>query len=100
MELENFEEKCHACGKQAAVAINHHKGVAECRCADCYGKIWRDYPPEYGPKPTATVEQALRMGFPRSSESVTLRYHVGDGFWSFVTSGMFVGIEPDGYMHS
>jgi len=29
-----------------------------------------------------------------------LRYHSGDQFWSFTTHGMFVGIEPDGYMHT
>ena len=29
-----------------------------------------------------------------------LRYHAGDNFWSFTTAGMFVGIEPDGYMHT
>lgn len=30
----------------------------------------------------------------------SLRYHTGDNFWSFTTHGMFVGIEPDGYMHT
>jgi hypothetical protein len=29
-----------------------------------------------------------------------LRYHAGDNFWSFTVAGMFVGVEPDGYMHT
>jgi hypothetical protein len=29
-----------------------------------------------------------------------LRFHPGDGFWSFTIAGMFVGVEPDGYIHT
>lgn len=29
-----------------------------------------------------------------------LRYHAGDNFWSFTTRGMFMGIEPDGSVHT
>jgi len=30
----------------------------------------------------------------------TLRYHPGDGFYSFIRWGMFVGVEKDGYIHT
>jgi len=48
------------------------------------------------------VLDAIRNAFPTDAESIIeqLRYHSLDGFWSFNRWGMFVGVEPDGYIHT
>lgn len=55
------------------------------------------------PVPDAVIESVHRWA--RTPELFqeklkALRYHAGDNFWSFTVAGMFVGVEPDGYMHT
>jgi hypothetical protein len=49
----------------------------------------------------AVVLKAIEKAFPDHGEIVTtLRYHPSDRLYSFNRWGMFVGIEPDGYIHT
>lgn len=49
-----------------------------------------------------TVCTALKEAFPNNWRSYVskLRYHYGDGFYSFSAMGMFVGVELNGYIHT
>jgi hypothetical protein len=49
------------------------------------------------------VLDAVFEAFPRDAEAILrdLRFHGGiDRYWSFMRWSMFVGVEPDGYIHS
>jgi len=50
----------------------------------------------------ATVREAIRNGFPHDWERIfrDMKWDSGDGFWWIMYRGIFVGIEPDGYIHS
>ena len=52
--------------------------------------------------PSDVVKKAIREAFPKDAEEIIaeLRWHFGDGFWSFHRWGMFVGVELDGYIHT
>jgi hypothetical protein len=54
-----------------------------------------------GVAPYAVVE-AIQSAFPMHADEIlaSLRYHPGDGFWSFTRWGMFVGVERDGHVHT
>jgi hypothetical protein len=52
--------------------------------------------------PPEAVLTAIREAFPKDAEKIiaSLRYHSGDGFWSFERHGQFVGVERSGYIHT
>lgn len=50
----------------------------------------------------SVVVDAIKNAFPKVWHEIlpALRHHPGDGFYSFVKWGMFVGVEKDGYIHT